>query len=120
MKIVFIINGQDWPVETRWPSVETLGELQARAMKDAGVLRDYNEFEPRAGTDGRLLDLQQPVGSLDLPSGSRVFATLRVGIGGNLTPERIREILRESAKGANELRRSLRGTFGNVPDLVLR
>jgi hypothetical protein len=80
--IVFIINGQDVPTEI-WPSAETLGDARARALPLSQVFyRKPEEFELR-GPDGTLLDPDATLVDSGLTSGARVFATLKIGIGGN-------------------------------------
>jgi hypothetical protein len=78
--LIFIINGQDVPIETNVNS--PLKHAVEQALKASGNTgRPLEEWETRDAA-GVLLETERKVKDLDLRDGSRLFLSLRVGAGG--------------------------------------
>jgi hypothetical protein len=78
--IVFIINGQDVPVETN--SNAPLKNAVREALRESGNTgREADEWETRDAS-GVLLETNRKVQELGIVAGSRLFLSLRVGAGG--------------------------------------
>ncbi len=79
--LVFIINGENYPVETN-VNAPLLSAVE-RALSTSGNTgrRDPHEWEVR-DANGVLLEQGRKVGELGLKDGARLFLTLRVGAGG--------------------------------------
>lgn len=79
--IVFIINGEDVPVETNVHP--PLKEAVSRALQQSGNTGrpDPAEWEVR-DANGVLLDQNRRIEDFRFSSGVRLFLTLRVGAGG--------------------------------------
>lgn len=78
--LIFIINGQDFPIETEIH--EPLIEAVKRALVVSGNTgRPSDEWEVR-DTSGVLLEKNRTPKDLGLHNGARLFLSLRVGAGG--------------------------------------
>ncbi len=79
--LVFIINGQDTPIEA---NVETpLAVAVEHALKKSGNTgREAEEWEVR-DVNGVLLEKGRKIKDLGLKNGARLFLSLRVGAGGD-------------------------------------
>ena len=78
--LVFIINGENTPVETNLNA--PLGAAVERALSQSGNTgRPLNEWEVR-DSSGVLLETGRTVKELGLKDGARLFLSLRVGAGG--------------------------------------
>jgi hypothetical protein len=83
--LVFIINGEDFRVET---GVEArLIIAVERALVESGNTgrRDPREWEVR-DSSGVLLEVDRTVRELGLKNGTRLFLSLKVGAGGHSRP----------------------------------
>lgn len=79
--IVFVVNGQDVPVETNVNA--PLRVAIHRALELSGNTgRDPDEWETR-NVSGVLLEPTRKVEELGLVDGTRLFVNLRVGAGGD-------------------------------------
>ena len=84
--LIFIINGEDFPVET---NVEApLLVAVERALVESGNTgrRDPREWEVR-DSSGVLLEVDRTVKELGLKDRARLFLSLKVGAGGSSRPE---------------------------------
>jgi len=78
--LVFIINGENFSVETNINA--PLTAAVQRALSESGNSgRPLNEWEVR-NSAGALLDVTRTVKELGLTNGARLFLSLRVGAGG--------------------------------------
>jgi hypothetical protein len=80
--LVFIINGEDFNVET---NVEDLLRMAVeRALIESGNTgrRETSEWEVRDSA-GVLLEMAREIKALGLEYGARLFLSLKVGAGGN-------------------------------------
>jgi len=78
--LIFIVNGEDVPVEANETSpIDTAKDKALAVSHNTG--RPPNEWEIR-NERGALLDPNTPVSDLDLINGSHLFLTLQVGFGG--------------------------------------
>lgn len=80
LSLVFIINGQDFPIEVnaRAPLISAV----QRALGETGNTgRPPEEWEVR-DAGGVLLEKHRTPGDLGLRDGARLFLSLRVGAGG--------------------------------------
>lgn len=81
VKLIFIINGESFPVETNVNA--PLSAAVERALSQSGNTgRPLSEWEVR-DSSGVLLDTSRKVKDLGLKDGARLFLSLRVGAGGN-------------------------------------
>jgi len=80
IRLVFIINGVDYPVDV---NVEApLAVAVERALAESGNTgRPPDEWEVRNAA-GVLLDKARTIEDLGLKNGARLFLSLRVGAGG--------------------------------------
>lgn len=82
VRIIFIINGENFPVDVRDDA--TLGLAVERALKESGNTgRPPDEWEVR-DSNGVLLEMGRTIERLGLKNGARLFLSLRVGAGGRL------------------------------------
>lgn len=80
VQLIFIINGQDYPVEVNINAV--LMEAVKRALAESNNTgREPDEWEVRDAT-GVLLETNRTPKDLGLHEGTRLFLSLRVGAGG--------------------------------------
>jgi len=80
IRLIFIINGQDFPVEANINA--PLLEAVQRALAESGNTgRPVDEWEVR-DTSGVLLEKHRTPKELGLHNGTRLFLSLRVGAGG--------------------------------------
>lgn len=80
IKLIFIINGQDWTVETNLQ--KPLGSAAEKALAAShNTGRPLNEWEVR-DAQGVLLETHPSAKDLGLADGSKLFLSLRVGAGG--------------------------------------
>ena len=80
VKLIFIINGQDFPIEANVQA--PLMEAVQRALAESGNTgRPPDEWEVR-DVGGVLLEKNRSPKDLGLHDGSRLFLSLRVGAGG--------------------------------------
>jgi hypothetical protein len=84
--LVFIINGEDFRVETNVES--RLIAAVERALAESGNTgrRDPREWEVR-DSSGVLLEVDRTVRELGLKNGARLFLSLKVGAGGCPHPQ---------------------------------
>jgi len=79
--LVFIINGENFPVETNVNA--PLQSSVQRALADShNTGRDPSEWELR-DANGALIELHRTPKELRLENGARLFLSLRVGAGGS-------------------------------------
>lgn len=80
IKIIFIINGQDFPIEANVNA--PLMEAVERALAESDNKgRPPDEWEVRDAS-GVLLEKNRTLKDLGLHEGARLFLSLRVGAGG--------------------------------------
>jgi hypothetical protein len=80
IKIIFIINGQDYPIEANVHA--PLMEAVQRALAESNNTgRSPDEWEVRDAS-GVLLETNRTPKDLGLQDGVRLFLSLRVGAGG--------------------------------------
>ncbi len=80
IKLIFIINGESFPVETNINA--PLSAAAERALSESGNQgRPLSEWEVR-DSGGALLDVTRTVKELGLKNGAKLFLSLRVGAGG--------------------------------------
>jgi hypothetical protein len=80
IKIIFIINGQDYPIEANIQA--PLMEAVQRALAESdNTGRPPDEWEVRDAS-GVLLEKNRTPKDLGLHEGARLFLSLRVGAGG--------------------------------------
>ena len=85
MKLVFIINGEDIPVDcTEWLTLKIVREWAVVDSHNTG--RPAEEWELR-DERGVRLDPNRTVGSYSFRDRDRLFLTLQVGIGGTTNKE---------------------------------
>jgi hypothetical protein len=78
--LIFIINGENFSVETNINA--PLTAAVQRALSESGNSgRPLSEWEVRDSA-GALLDMTRTVKELGLTNGARLFLSLRVGAGG--------------------------------------
>ena len=80
IKLVFIINGQDYPIEANVhaPLIEAVQRALAESNNTG---RPPDEWEVR-NASGVLLETNRTLKDLGLDDGARLFLSLRVGAGG--------------------------------------
>ncbi|MGB5079885.1 MAG: DUF2604 domain-containing protein [Burkholderiales bacterium] len=80
VRLIFIINGQDFPIEANIQA--PLMEAVQRALAESGNTgRPPDEWEVR-DAGGVLLEKNRTPKDLSLNDGARLFLSLRVGAGG--------------------------------------
>lgn len=81
IKLVFIVNGENFPVEAR-VDVPLVVAVE-KALVDSGNTgrRDPREWEVR-DSSGVLLEVDRTIKELGLKDGARLFLSLKVGAGG--------------------------------------
>jgi hypothetical protein len=81
--LIFIINGEDVPVEMSMEDI--LARARNKALGDShNTGQPPDEWEIR-NEKGHFLDSQSTIGSHALKNGSKLFLTLKVGLGGFLS-----------------------------------
>lgn len=81
IKLVFIINGEDFPVETNAEEPLIVPVERALVLSGNTGRRDPREWEVR-DSSGVLLEVDRTVKDLGLKDGTRLFLSLKVGAGG--------------------------------------
>ena len=81
LTLVFIINGQDWPVEAN-AKAPLRSAVQRALAASQNTGRPPEEWEVRTA-QGVLLETSPSLEDLGLVEGTRLFLGLRVGAGGN-------------------------------------
>jgi hypothetical protein len=80
IRLIFIINGADFPLEVNLN--ETLESAVARALAESGNTgRPPSEWQVR-DANGVLLETQRKLGDFGFTNGTRLFLSLAVGAGG--------------------------------------
>lgn len=80
VQLIFIINGQDYPIEVNINAV--LMEAVKRALAESNNTgREPEEWEVRDAS-GVLLETNRTPKDLGLHEGTRLFLSLRIGAGG--------------------------------------
>ena len=78
--ILFIVNGEDVPVDARLDA--PLADARDRALQvSRNTSRPPDEWEVR-DQKGALLPVEQPVGAFRFPQDVKLFLSLKVGAGG--------------------------------------
>lgn len=81
VRILFIVNGEDVPVNANLH--EPLASARDRALAESkNIGRNFSEWEIR-NDQGVLLDPAEKVGAFGFASGVKLFLTLKVGAGGS-------------------------------------
>ena len=81
IKIIFIINGQDYPIDENVNAPLIAAVQRALAESDNNTVRSPDEWEVRDAS-GVLLETNRTPKDLGLQDGVRLFLSLRVGAGG--------------------------------------
>ncbi len=79
--LIFIINGQDFSIETNVNAPLT-SPVQRALAESGNTGRPANEWELR-DSNGALIEQHGTPKELNLKTGTRLFLSLRVGAGGN-------------------------------------
>jgi hypothetical protein len=80
VRLIFIINGQDYPVEAD-AAVPLASAVQEALVESGNTARPPSEWEVR-DIKGVLLPQSRTPKELNLHSGTRLFLSLQVGAGG--------------------------------------
>jgi hypothetical protein len=83
--LVFIINGENFPVEANVDAPLILAVEKALVLSGNTGRRDPREWEVR-DSSGVLLEVDRTIKELGLKDGARLFLSLRVGAGGCSRP----------------------------------
>jgi len=81
--LIFIINGENFPVETNVHALLIVAVERALVLSGNTGRRDPREWEVRDSA-GVLLEVDRSMEHLGLKNGTRLFLSLRVGAGGAL------------------------------------
>ncbi len=84
--LVFIINGENFPVEATVDVLLIVAVEKALARSGNTGRRDPREWEVR-DSSGVLLEVDRTIKELGLKDGARLFLSLRVGAGGCSRPQ---------------------------------
>lgn len=83
MILMFIVNGEDVPVEVN-PN-QPLHVARSKALAQShNTGRPHDEWEVRDITGSLIVDLSRPIESYGFGPDTRLFLTLRVGAGGGI------------------------------------
>ena len=82
IRLIFIINGEDFPVETKVHDPLIVSVERALVLSGNTGRRDPREWEVR-DSSGVLLEVDRTVKELGLKDGARLFLSLKVGAGGD-------------------------------------
>jgi hypothetical protein len=82
IRLIFIINGENFPVETNAHAPLIVAVERALVLSGNTGRRDPREWEVR-DSGGVLLEVDRSIKDLGLKDGARLFLSLRVGAGGN-------------------------------------
>jgi hypothetical protein len=80
IKLIFIINGQDFAIETN-TNAPLMAAVQRALAESGNTGRPPEEWEVR-DVSGVLLEKNRKPRDLGLQNGARLFLSLRVGAGG--------------------------------------
>lgn len=80
--LIFIINGEDYRVETESDSLLKVAVERALIESGNNARRDPSEWEVR-DSSGILLEMGRTIRDLGVHKGARLFLTLKVGAGGS-------------------------------------
>jgi hypothetical protein len=80
--LIFIINGEDYHVETEPDSLLKVAVEKALIESGNKARRDPSEWEVR-DSSGILLEMGRAIRDLGVHKGARLFLTLKVGAGGS-------------------------------------
>lgn len=80
IKIIFIINGQDYPIESN-VNAPLMEAVQRALAESENKGREHDQWEVRDAS-GVLLEKNRTPKDLGLSEGVRLFLSLRVGAGG--------------------------------------
>ena len=83
IRLVFIINGENFPVETNVHALLLVAVERALVVSGNTGRRDPREWEVR-DAGGVLLEVDRSIKDLGLKDGARLFLSLRVGAGGTV------------------------------------
>jgi len=83
IRLIFIINGENFPVEVDVHALLILAVEKALVLSDNTGRRNPREWEVRDSA-GTLLQVDQSIKDLGLREGARLFLSLQVGAGGTL------------------------------------
>ena len=83
--IVFVVNGENFPVETNVNAPLLSAVERALALSGTTGRTDPGEWEVR-DANGVLLEMGRKIKDLGLEDGVRLFLSLRVGAGGHGQP----------------------------------
>ena len=83
--LVFIINGENFPVEADIDALLIVAVEKALIISGNTGRRDPREWEVR-DSSGVLLEVDRTIKELGLKDGARLFLSLRVGAGGGSRP----------------------------------
>jgi hypothetical protein len=85
IKLIFIINGENFPVEANVEAPLIVAVEKALVLSGNTGRRDPREWEVR-DSSGVLLEVDRTIEELALKDGARLFLSLKVGAGGCSRP----------------------------------